>query len=54
VCECVCLQQSLNEKLALVIAKVLFNHMNANLRLFPVIDSMPVILLLSSFLESLC
>lgn len=40
VCECVCLQQSLDEKLALVMAKILFNHMNANLGLFLVIDSM--------------
>lgn len=40
VCECVCLQRSLDEKLALVMAKILFNHMNANLRLFLVIDSM--------------
>lgn len=46
VCECVCLQQSLDEKLALVIAKVLFNHMNSNLGLFLVNDSMPVISLL--------
>lgn len=39
VCECVCLQQSSDENRALVIAKILFNHMNANLGLFLVIDS---------------
>lgn len=40
-CECVCLVWSTHERPPLVIAQVLFNRMNANLGLFPVIDSLP-------------